>query len=252
MTSAYSLRPCVYEPCFKVSVCLHEPVWNNTNDSSNISIEMLSLCVLLEQMYSKDQNKLQKQRPCLKKKFSNTFESQKPLIVDRMHTCLSALEEPSLTMKEYFERTGLSTLFPKVMCGLSQECVPSLSPLDGYFSHLSRLNQLMVLCKQIANDVTLGNHKYIAHQLALLHVWSGDSLVNIKTDIETRFRKLKSAIESQKKQTKPVLPQVYQSWLQDTATSLLDMIMDFSLELQQPLLPAIGFLQQSHHTASIS
>lgn len=45
-----------------------------------------------------------------------------------------------------------------------------------YFSHIGRLNQLLVLSQQLDEDVKhLGSHKYIAHQLSVIYVsltWS--------------------------------------------------------------------------------
>ena len=41
----------------------------------------------------------------------------------------------------------------------------------GYFQHLSTLNQVSMMCQQLRHDATnLSNHKYIAHQIALLYV----------------------------------------------------------------------------------
>lgn len=43
--------------------------------------------------------------------------------------------------------------------------------LSGYFPHIGRLNQLLVLCQQLEDDVQhLGSHKYIAHQLSVIYV----------------------------------------------------------------------------------
>ena len=43
--------------------------------------------------------------------------------------------------------------------------------LVGYFSQLGSMHQVVTLAHQINSDITnLPNHKYIAHQLVLLHV----------------------------------------------------------------------------------
>ena len=43
--------------------------------------------------------------------------------------------------------------------------------MDTYFGHMSVLNQLYEMAAQINHDVrNLPNHKYIAHQFALLYV----------------------------------------------------------------------------------
>ena len=41
----------------------------------------------------------------------------------------------------------------------------------GYFPQLAMLHQLVVMCKQLDHDIVhLSNHKYMAHQTALLFV----------------------------------------------------------------------------------
>lgn len=43
--------------------------------------------------------------------------------------------------------------------------------VTGYFPHLGRLSQLLGLSQQLDNDLNyLGRHKYIGHQLAVVHV----------------------------------------------------------------------------------
>lgn len=40
-----------------------------------------------------------------------------------------------------------------------------------YFSHIAKLNQLLVLSQQLEEDIRhLGSHKYIAHQLSVIYV----------------------------------------------------------------------------------
>lgn len=46
-----------------------------------------------------------------------------------------------------------------------------------YFSHIAKLNQLLVLSQQLEEDIRhLGSHKYIAHQLSVIYVRSFASL----------------------------------------------------------------------------
>lgn len=45
-----------------------------------------------------------------------------------------------------------------------------LLPAD-YYSHVTKLNQLLVLSQQLEEDIRhLGSHKYIAHQLSVIYV----------------------------------------------------------------------------------
>ena len=41
--------------------------------------------------------------------------------------------------------------------------------LQEYFKYVSSMNQVASLCRQIQSDVTSGQHKYMAHQIALLY-----------------------------------------------------------------------------------
>lgn len=48
-----------------------------------------------------------------------------------------------------------------------------MSFFTEYFPHIGRLNQLLVLCQQLEDDIRhLGSHKYIAHQLSVIYVSS--------------------------------------------------------------------------------
>lgn len=41
----------------------------------------------------------------------------------------------------------------------------------GYFQQFAMLNQMVTMCQQLNSDIfNLTNHKYIAHQTALLYV----------------------------------------------------------------------------------
>lgn len=42
--------------------------------------------------------------------------------------------------------------------------------LKAYLKQITQLNQVMGMAQQLRNDISLKNHKYIAHQLALLYV----------------------------------------------------------------------------------
>ena len=65
----------------------------------------------------------------------------------------------------------------------SAACIPSLPPSDApraprppppvndYLNAATNLNQLLMMAKQLGDDaMNLGDHKYIAHQIALLYV----------------------------------------------------------------------------------
>ncbi|XP_054771703.1 uncharacterized protein LOC129279627 [Lytechinus pictus] len=125
--------------------------------------------------------------------------------------------------------------------------------MDGYLSHLAVVNQVNALCKQLHHDAqNLNNHKYIAHQVALLYqslnqLGNVKALLSYRNNIEGMFKKLKAALEltAADGDSVPHLPDEYKQWLLELTVSLQEVMSSFNASFNQPLLPAMGFLQQT-------
>ncbi|XP_072033998.1 uncharacterized protein [Amphiura filiformis] len=255
--------PCSYDPTFKVEALTHEPLWAGTLSTEDVAVELMTLCAELEPLIvdqvEQHSGSATSPRGTRRRAFSNTFETHANLLVDKMTKCIANLTPPVPSLLEYLNFTGLNTLYPRSTSYVSNPYKPtashvkSKSPMDGYFQHLSTLNQVSMMCQQLRHDATnLSNHKYIAHQIALLYQ-SLNQLGNIaviqdhKTNIETTFKKLKNALTPKEgDDTIPQLPPEYSRWLVELTSGLVNLISSFAMEINHPLLPAIGFLQQKH------
>lgn len=78
-------------------------------------------------------------------------------------------------MQDYMEVMGIGRLYPRAAVYLRSPDTPAQhdvsTVMDGYFPSIAQLHQLISLCKQLQQDMdVLNNHKYVAHQLAVLFV----------------------------------------------------------------------------------
>ncbi|KAJ7378182.1 hypothetical protein OS493_024129 [Desmophyllum pertusum] len=98
--------------------------------------------------------------------------------------------------------------------------------MDGYFLHLGMLNQLLTLSHQLNSDAfNLTNHKYMAHQTALLYQsvnQAGSPLVDYKKNIESNFKSLKAGLVPKDKESVPKLPQAQKEWISSVTANILD------------------------------
>uniref|UniRef100_A0A3Q3DG61 Si:ch211-218d20.15 n=1 Tax=Hippocampus comes TaxID=109280 RepID=A0A3Q3DG61_HIPCM len=129
-------------------------------------------------------------------------QMQEAEILDQMLQCLEHLPKPMPQLEDYLDMVGLSEMFPRVEVFLIQGCPVDMlerPPMD-YFSHIAKLNQLLVLSQQLEEDIRhLGSHKYIAHQLSVIYqvvssFQSVDIFSETKKDIEANFKQMKESL----------------------------------------------------------
>lgn len=230
--------------------------------SNDLAVEVMTLISELEVLCDKDtqqgDNFSKFQKGSQRKTYMATFETQAALLRDKLEKLMREHPEPKPnSLQEYLSQTGLGTLYPRSahyldgLRGKSQ--APKVSPMDGYLSHLAVINQVNTLCKQLHHDVqNLTNHKYIAHQVALLYqsvnqLGNVKALLSYRNNIEGMFKKLKAALEltATAGDSVPHLPDEYKQWLLELTVSLQKVMASFHPSFNQPLLPAAAFLQQT-------
>ncbi|KAG0330362.1 hypothetical protein BGZ99_004732 [Dissophora globulifera] len=150
-------------------------------------------------------------------------------------------------LQRYMIRMGLAGMFPKSAEYLGIDPIlPGGSFLEGRFlshlRHMSSINQLVSLALQLQNDLRLANHKFIAHQVALLYQYRGldvdinghcnnifyihQQCINQAGIVYERFQ---ARIEEHFTQVKEVcntsdvtiLPPELQTWLRDLTTDIV-------------------------------
>ncbi|KAG0349407.1 hypothetical protein BG004_006436 [Podila humilis] len=129
-------------------------------------------------------------------------------------------------LQRYMIRTGLAEMFPKSSEYLGIDpVIPGASFLEAHFRQMSYTNQLVSIALQLQNDIRLTNHKYMAHQTALLYVreqqcinQAGPFLAKYKARVEEQFDALK---EVSNLSDEPVLTPELQAWLSDITTDIV-------------------------------
>jgi len=245
--------PLAYDPSFKVEVRLHEPLWKVQFSPDDVAIEVLTLCSQLEPLCKKEYSTtLGKIDAAHKVEYQNKFEPKAQVLFEKMREMLHFLPDPRPTLNEYLRQTGLSLLFPRVASYLSNPERPAFqshkSSMDGYFQHLGMLNQLLTLSHQLNSDAfNLTNHKYLAHQTALLYQsvnQAGVPLVDYKKNIESNFKSLKADLVPKDKDSVPKLPQNQKEWISGITANIIDAIQSLTPGLTQPMISAMTFVEQ--------
>ncbi|XP_029207636.2 uncharacterized protein LOC114971263 isoform X3 [Acropora millepora] len=242
-----------YDPSFKVEVRLHEPLWKVQFSPDDVAIEVLTLCSQLEPLckreYATSSGGIDDAH---KVEYQNKFEPKAQVLLEKMKEVLQFLPDPRPTLKEYLRQTGLSLLFPRVTSYLTNPDRPAFqnqkSSMDGYFSHLGMLNQLLTLGHQLNSDAfNLTNHKYLAHQTALLYQsvnQAGPPLAEYKKNIESNFKSLKASLVPKDKDSIPKLPQNQKEWVNNITANILDGVQSLPPSLTQPMISAMTFVEQ--------
>eukprot|EP00127_Corallochytrium_limacisporum_P002780 Clim_evm24s139 gene=Clim_evmTU24s139 len=108
-----------------------------------------------------------------------------------------------------------------------------------YQSKLARVNQVLVLAAQIKYDVeNIQNHKYVAHQIAILYQslgYAGTTFVSFRPTIEFKFEDIKEICSSS---TSPALPPDLLQWIVKTMTDVINACL--KAVSQAELLPVLS------------
>ncbi|XP_075056170.1 uncharacterized protein LOC142141516 isoform X2 [Mixophyes fleayi] len=216
-------QPCLYHSPCKVIINVKKPLQPIEMNCKQVALEMFSLCSQLDVLIRGEVQHLQEQvadNLCLGE--SDIFQTLGSELVESMKECLFHLPEPTPCLEDYLDTSGLSVLFPRVEIYIIHERPVDIlerPPMDDYYAHIGKLNQLLVLSQQLEDDVQhLGSHKYVAHQLSVLYVlsyFSGSPYLDIlKRDIEANFKSVKTAlITCEGSRQEPLLPAHLLSWL---------------------------------------
>ncbi|XP_073255439.1 uncharacterized protein [Porites lutea] len=187
-----------------------------------------------------------------KVEYQNKFEPKAQVVFEKMREMLHFLPDSRPSLTEYLRQTGLSLLFPRVTSYLTNPERPAFqshkSSMDGYFQHLGMLNQLITLSHQLNSDAfNLTNHKYMAHQTALLYQsvnQAGPPLADYKKNIESNFKSLKAGLAPKDKESVPKLPQNQKEWVNSITANILDGVQSMPPSLTQPMISAMTFVEQ--------
>ncbi|KAJ3368861.1 hypothetical protein GGF31_005996 [Allomyces arbusculus] len=123
-------------------------------------------------------------------------------------------------VKAILGAAGLSATFPRV--AETSPAPASAATSKPELRHMTVLNQVVALALQLREDVQLANHKYMAHQIALLYqslTGAREDLRHHRTSIESRFDSIKASCSAPVPE--PQLTQEQRQWLHDLTTQIL-------------------------------
>lgn len=192
-----------------VTVRLEEPFW-----FSNAHIEMLVHCAQLQCMLEVE-TVGQHAAP---RRLDEVCASR-PIVHELLDALCADAEtlQPGTGLMPLLDESGLSSTCPLVAHYLGDpdkvyrdESVPVVRE---YLEHVSSLNQLLCIARQLRADVSSGRHKYTAHKIALLyHSINSSKLARdvLRRRIEEHFEDVKEATESEER---PVLPEELRTWI---------------------------------------
>ncbi|KAK3818772.1 MAG: hypothetical protein J3Q66DRAFT_338441 [Benniella sp.] len=128
-----------------------------------------------------------------------------------------------MMLQRYMVRTGLAEMFPKSSEHLGIEPILQRgSFMEAHFRQMSTINQLVSMALQLQNDLKLSNHKFMAHQVALLYQCLNQAgprfSKKYKSRVEENFNALKEASNTS---DEPRLPIELQAWLTDLSADIV-------------------------------
>ncbi|XP_028847498.1 uncharacterized protein LOC114797052 isoform X3 [Denticeps clupeoides] len=244
-------KPAIYHATFKVELQATKPVLAVRLSGEQVGLEVLCLCGQLDLLIRAQLREEQLRRDSSPVE-DGLFRKRGAEIIDQMNQCLDNLPKPTPLLEDYLDMVGLSTIFPRVEVFIIQGSPVDMlekPPVDDYYPHISKLNQLFVLCQHLAEDVKhLGSHKYIAHQLSAVYQvlcsFRGVlPLETIKKEIEHNFKEIKTSLAAgDGSKHEPQLPIHHVNWLLEVTQRVTSTVSSLPKELTEDLSPIMEFV----------
>jgi len=226
-----------YDPSFKVVSRLSEEIWISCHSEGDVSLEIFSLCCRLECLIQK----YRENGECTHA-IASKYQPHVLLEFCKLNEKLKMLPSPCPTIEMYLYSKDYLAYFPHLVSHLSLPKIKTKNTdiLKDYFNRLSSLNQLKIMCEQITNDLNnLVNHKYLAHQTALLYHAVADlgyPLQHYKDEVENLFPQIKDEIKLHGEDGQiPHLSPKLKVKLEMITGGLIDLTTQFHPELCGPL-----------------
>ncbi|RUP47138.1 hypothetical protein BC936DRAFT_146085 [Jimgerdemannia flammicorona] len=145
----------------------------------------------------------------------------------------------------YMQEMNLSTVFPKsAKRAGAGNGAPATRDIHSHFQQMSLTNQLVSMALQLQHDLKLTNHKYMAHQVALLYQCinqMGGSYLKYKSRVESRFDEVKSLTN---RGEEPLLSAELREWLRGLTTDIVTEALFTSKPLPAQSLGLVKFLDK--------
>jgi len=178
------------------------------------------------------------------KKAAISTITQVDQITDLEKKIISIYSTFSTTPLTSLEKSDMLSLFPQASSYFFPTKEVTINSItEDYLLQVGVLNQLVIISKQLLHDISsLDNHKYIAHQIALLYQSVGKvgpPLVHIKRNIESRFDEIKATTEQQGKI--PTLNENQITWMRALLEDVLKEVFALPLPLTGNIQSLLNF-----------
>ncbi|KAJ3101731.1 hypothetical protein HDU97_001081 [Phlyctochytrium planicorne] len=218
-------------PGFPVETRLEEPFINGQVNASRIVSSTLSLLSLAESILVRSQQGRQ-----------GSINVQAEL--DSIFTKFASLLHQSgitTSPQEFLVQNSIIGSYPLVARHLNLQYYSGQGQLNvskDHFARMSALNQLTAMSLQLRNDLKLTNHKYIAHQLALLYQainLVGAPFTKYHARIQSQFEAVK-ALTSDPNEEEPQLKEEQKQWLSTLTSDIVNEVL--FTDVRQYVVPA--------------
>lgn len=134
---------------------------------------------------------------------------------------------PDHTLPEALKELGMVRLFPLVARRLQIESDEERAVgFREYLVHMSQMHQVVAMSQQLQEDIPTSNHKYMAHQVALLYQclsFPNLGLQRYKRRIEPEFDEIKARTE---RASVPALSERQKDWLWGITDEVMQVAVD--------------------------
>ncbi|KAG0078998.1 hypothetical protein BGZ90_003802 [Linnemannia elongata] len=210
----------------EVPIHIRHPIHpNSANKHKRLGLQMLNELSRIEMFVTRIESvgKHEETSLELNKTIAHLEQTLLAFEVDTGHADRIENTSGRVMLRRYMIRTGLAEMFPKSSEYLGIELVlPGGSYIEAHFRQMSSINQLTSIALQLQNDIKLTNHKFVAHQVALLYqciTQAGPQFSKkYKSRVEENFDALK---EASSVSDEPYLPIELQAWLNDLTTDIV-------------------------------
>jgi len=236
------------EPGLCVHPLLTEPLWGKPS-SSSVSDPAALIAVLI-----RTEAALRKLATATEKGTEDVdvLGEKVAILRGELGGVYAKLEAPDPGLADYLMRTKLTKLFPRTLAASRDDAAMSQLtkriPMDAYFAHLSVLNQLVTVANQILHDLeSLSNHKYIAHQVALLYQClslARSPVESFRAELESNFSSIKRASKGLEHKAGR-LPIETAAWLQSLLKQIIEAVHAMPDIYRGPLRPVIRYMKST-------
>ncbi|CAG8479321.1 5566_t:CDS:2 [Paraglomus occultum] len=209
----------------EVEIHLHEPLIQRPGSrKKRIGFQILNALARLEILLTKEEalaSAVDSVKFLDQQRYNH---SEIESVISVIQKSLVQFDEDGLLKKDtqaYMSELGLAAFFPKSSKRLVVSMMGSTNEFRAHLHEMTIVNQLVSMALQLQQDINLTNHKYMAHQLALLYQClnqASEPFLKYKSRVEIHFDAIKTLTNSS---DEPVLTKDHKEWLSQLTADIV-------------------------------